>query len=63
MIATNFKKWESLPKKVWLYWDSGFENSSAANQLCLENIKVNAKQAGFEVILVTDKNLIDYLPQ
>ena len=40
---TKFTPWTSLPKKLWLFWDSGIENASAANQLCYLNIVKNAK--------------------
>jgi hypothetical protein len=44
---TTFKQWGNLPRKVWMYWDKGIENASAANQLCALNIIKNAKLANF----------------
>lgn len=46
-----------------MFWDSGIDNASAANQLCALNIIKNAKAAGFEVFKVDNNNLKDYLPQ
>lgn len=46
-----------------MFWDSGIDNASAANQLCALNIIKNAKSAGFEVFKVDNSNLKDYLPQ
>jgi hypothetical protein len=63
VTPATFSKWESLPKKLWIFWDSGVENASAASQLCVLNLVKNAKLAGFEVHLVNDSNLKDYLSQ
>lgn len=61
-VAAKFTPWDSLPRKLWLFWDSGIENASAANQLCYLNIVKNAKEAGFEVFEVSNSNLKDHLP-
>jgi len=52
-----------LPKTLWLYWDSGSENASVANQLCILNLIKNAKAAGYEVKEVNDANAHQFLPQ
>jgi hypothetical protein len=53
--------WDSLPKIIWVYWDTGLRGSGASNQICVENIKRYSKPSGFKVIEVNDTNLKLYL--
>ena len=34
-INITAKKWDSLPKIVWLFWDTGISRSTLANKLCV----------------------------
>jgi hypothetical protein len=35
----NGKSWDKLPKKLWLYWDSGYENTPPETKLFIANMK------------------------
>jgi hypothetical protein len=47
IVNITAKRWESLPRIVWLFWDTGISKSPLANKLCVENIRKNAEEAGF----------------
>jgi mannosyltransferase OCH1-like enzyme len=57
----NGQPWDTLPRIIWLFWDSGHENAPLSNQLAVESIKRRAKESGFEVKLVNNNNVHLYL--
>lgn len=38
VTLTDAPEWTSLPKLIWLFWDSGIAKSHATNQLAKRNI-------------------------
>jgi hypothetical protein len=60
--ATN-EQWLSLPKIIWLFYDSGFEKAAITYQICVENIRRIAKKSGWEVREVTLANGHQYLDE
>jgi len=53
----NGPEWTSLPKKLWVIWDSGFEDAPIVNQLMIKNIIQKARKYGLNATLVTRANL------
>jgi hypothetical protein len=55
------KRWEKLPKIIWIYWDTGINNSTVGNKLCVDNIRRFAGRSKFEVREVNDSNVEDII--
>lgn len=53
--------WSSLPKIVWLFWDSGLRRASIGNAVCIENLRRSAEKSGFEVREVNNSNIEHYI--
>ena len=49
----------NLDKKIWMYWHQGFENSPELVQKC--TAKWTELNPSWEVVLLTQKNLSEYL--
>ena len=62
-VNPNNEQWLSLPKIIWLFYDSGFEDIPITYQLCVENLKRVAKRSGWEVKQVSSSNGHLYLDQ
>lgn len=43
---------------VWIYWKQGIENAPDIVKVCIQSIKENSEN---EVILITEKNMADYV--
>ena len=55
----GFRYGESAPENpIWIYWHSGMENAPEIVQRCYESVRKYAQQP---VVLLTEKNLSDYL--
>ena len=50
-----------MPKKVWIIWDTGIKNSRATNQLSVDNMRKKAKESGFELTVIDNTNIKDYI--
>lgn len=35
MIDKSAPTWDTLPKIIWLYWNSGLKNASIGNKICI----------------------------
>lgn len=53
-----FDSSEEINKQIFVYWNSGFENAPELVKKCVASLK---KQKGYEVVLLSDKNLNDYI--
>ncbi len=53
--------WTSLPRKIWIYWHDGLEKSNIIYQLCADNLERYGRASGFQVNIVSDSNLNEYL--
>lgn len=58
---SNAKRWDALPKIVWLFWNTGISKASIGNRVCIENLKRNAEKSGFEVREVNNSNIEHYI--
>ena len=61
MVDSTARRWEALPKIIWLYWNKGFKHASIGNRLCIENLRKSAEAAGFEVRELNNSNAINYI--
>jgi hypothetical protein len=61
VVNLTAKRWDSLPKIVWLFWNTGIKNASIANKICIENLKRNAEKSGFAVREINDSNIEYYI--
>ena len=52
-----------MPKKVWVIWDTGIKNSRATNQLSVDNMKKKVNESGFDLIIIDNNNIKDYVKQ
>lgn len=46
---------------IWVYWSAGIENSNIIYQLCADNIRRNGLESGFQLNIVSDDNIHEYL--
>ena len=53
--------WVDLPKLIWVYWNEGIENSNIIYQLCADNLRRNGLESGFQLNIVSDDNLHEFL--
>jgi hypothetical protein len=61
MVNLTAKQWDSLPKIIWLFWNTGIRKASIANKLCIENLKRNAEKSGFVVREINNSNIEYYI--
>lgn len=47
-------------KTIWIFWMQGMENAPALVRTCYDSVRRNIPQ-GYDVILLTDKNLREYV--
>ena len=40
---SNAEPWSTLPRIIWLFWDTGHENAPLSNQLAVKSIQRKAK--------------------
>lgn len=50
---TDALEWDTLPRIIWVYWDSGFENSNIVYQMCVDNLRRYGAESGFTLIMVS----------
>lgn len=62
-VNSTAKAWETLPKKIWVYWHNGIQNAQLSNQICVEAIRRRGRESGFELNVVSEDNLKDFLDQ
>ena len=60
-VNATGKQWNTLPKIIWFYWDSGIKNSKVANRLCFDNIRRAAARNNFEIRELNDSNTAQYI--
>lgn len=61
MVNLTAKRWDSLPKILWLFWNKGLKKATIGNLLCIENLKKSAEQSGFEVREINNTNIEYYI--
>ena len=62
-IYNETKTWDTLPKKAWVIWDTGIQNSKATNQMSVEHMRKKVKESGFELTVVDNTNMKDHVKQ
>lgn len=55
------KTWDALPKRIWVWWDTGILNSRVEIILCVENLRKMGALAGFQLKEVNNSNINEYL--
>lgn len=50
----TYKKWTTLPKTLWLFWDRGFDNIPVSIHFTLKDLVKKAESSGYNVIKVSD---------
>ena len=63
VVTNQTQSWDALPKKVWVIWDKGIKNSKATNQLSVDNMRKKVKESGFELTVIDNANIKDYVKQ
>ena len=53
--------WNSLPKKVWTIWLTGYESAPITSKVAYAIMKKRFESKGFSVHLIDLKNAADYL--
>jgi mannosyltransferase OCH1-like enzyme len=61
VVDSNARRWDALPKIIWLFWNKGISQASIGNRLCIENLRRSAEAAGFEVRELNNSNVIYYI--
>ena len=49
-------QWNSLPKKVWVIWMTGYETAPVTNKVAFTIMKRRFEKKGYSVNLVTSDN-------
>ena len=52
----------NFEKNIWVYWESDIQNAAILVKVSYENLGYAAKNAGWELHLVTRSNIRDFLP-
>ena len=53
---------ENFNKTLWLYWSDHIEKAPLFVQLCYEKIKMACEKDNWNLVLLTDENLPQYIP-
>lgn len=46
-VAREKKTWDTLPRKIWQYWETGIQSSSIVNKLCFDSMRRVAAKRNF----------------
>jgi mannosyltransferase OCH1-like enzyme len=50
-----------FPNKLWVFWNSDINKAPIFTQLCVNNIRHYAEISGWELILLNNENIYEYL--
>jgi mannosyltransferase OCH1-like enzyme len=54
-------KENKFPHRMWMFWDTNIEKAPIFIQLCVNNLRHFAEVSGWELILLSNENIFNYL--